>query len=56
MMALAPFGLLLILYGIDAQGVTYLFTDNLGRVMLLVAFGLILGAFLWIRSIMAVDI
>jgi tight adherence protein B len=56
MMALAPFGLLLILYGIDAQGVTYLFTDNLGRVMLLVAFGLILGAFLWIRNIMAVDI
>lgn len=56
MMALAPLGLLAILYGIDSQGVTYLFTDNLGKVMLLLALALILIAFVWIRKIMAVDI
>ena len=56
MMALAPFALLLMLYSIDPQGVGYLFSENLGRIMMLIALGLILVAFLWIRSIMQVDI
>lgn len=56
MMAMAPFALLAMLYMIDADGVTMLFTENPGRVMLLVGLALIVVAFLWIRSIMQVDI
>lgn len=56
MMAMAPFALLAMLYMIDASGVTMLFTENAGRIMLLMALALILISFLWIRSIMQVDI
>lgn len=56
MMALAPFALLAMLYTIDPQGVGYLFNENLGRIMLLIALALIAAAFLWIRKIMQVDI
>ncbi len=56
MMAMAPFVLLLMLYAIDPTGVSYLFNEPLGRVMLLFALAMIVIAFLWIRRIMAVDI
>lgn len=56
MMAMAPFVLLLMLYAIDPTGVGYLFSEAMGRVMLLIALAMIVIAFLWIRRIMAVDI
>ncbi|MEE9405009.1 MAG: type II secretion system F family protein [Algisphaera sp.] len=56
MMAVMPFVFLAILYTIDREGVTLLFTTTPGRVILLIAAALIAAAFLWIRKIMAVEI
>ncbi len=56
MMAIMPIAILFLYYLIDSEGVTRLFTESLGRVVLLVAGLLILAGFLWIRKIMAVDI
>ena len=56
MMAVMPFVFMFILYIIDPAGIQLLFTETIGRVLLLIAGALILGAFLWIRKIMAVDI
>lgn len=56
MMAVMPLVFLVMLYLIDREGVTLLFTETLGRVLLLICGLLILGAFLWIRKIMAVDV
>ncbi len=56
MMAVMPLAFLGILYVIDREGVTMLFTQPLGRVMLLGVCVLILLGWLWIRKILAVDI
>ncbi|MEM9882604.1 MAG: type II secretion system F family protein [Planctomycetota bacterium] len=56
MMAVMPLVFLVILWLIDPEGITMLFTETLGRVLLLVVALLILGAFVWIRKIMAVDV
>jgi tight adherence protein B len=56
MMAVMPFVMLLILYSIVPEDVTRLFTNSIGRLLLLGAAGLIVAGFLWIRRIMAVDI
>jgi Flp pilus assembly protein TadB len=56
MMAVMPIVFLFMLWLIDREGVTLLFTETLGRVLLLVCGLLILGAFVWIRKIMSVDI
>lgn len=56
MMAVMPLVFLVILYFIDREGVTLLFTETVGRILLLFCALLILGAFIWIRKIMAVEI
>lgn len=56
MMAVMPFVFMFILYIIDPEGIQLLFTETIGRVLLLIAGALILGAFLWIRNIMSVDV
>ena len=56
MMAVMPLFFLFILYLMDPEGVTMLFVDPLGRVMLMVITVLIGLGYLWIRKIMAVDI
>ncbi len=56
MMAVMPFVFLVILYLIEPQGVTLLFTTTPGRLLLLGVAGLILLGFLWIRKILAVDL
>lgn len=56
MMAVMPFVFLLILYVIDPYGVGLLFTETIGRALLIFCGLLILGAFVWIRKIMAVDV
>lgn len=56
MMAVMPLVFLFILWIIDPEGIKLLFTETIGRVLLLICAGLILGAFLWIRKIMAVDV
>lgn len=56
MMAVMPIVFLAILYLIDRGGVALLFTDPIGRVILLVVAAMIALAFLWIRKILAVDI
>jgi Flp pilus assembly protein TadB len=56
MMAIMPAVLLVIYYFIDPEAVTMLFTQPLGRVVLLAAAGLIFAGFIWIRRIMTVDI
>ncbi|MEM1107516.1 MAG: type II secretion system F family protein [Planctomycetota bacterium] len=55
-MAVMPFVLLFILWIIDPAGIQMLFTETVGRVLLLICGGLIFAAFLWIRKIMAVDV
>jgi len=56
MMAVMPLVFLAILYLIMPEQVSLLFTDNLGRLILLgVVITIVLG-FLWIRKIMSVDI
>jgi tight adherence protein B len=56
MMAVMPLAFLGILYLIDRDGVTMLFVQPLGRIMLLIVGVLILLGWLWIRKIMTVDI
>ncbi len=56
MMAAAPIVILFLYYLIDPAGVTMLFVEPTGRLMLLGAGVLIVVGFLWIRKIMAVDI
>lgn len=56
MMAIMPFIMLGILYTIVPEDVTRLFTNSIGRLLLLAALGLIVTGFLWIRRIMSVDI
>jgi tight adherence protein B len=56
MMAAMPLLIMGIFYMIDPEGVGMLFTEPMGRLVLLIAAALILCGFLWIRRIMAVDI
>lgn len=56
MMAVMPIVFLVMLWGINPQGVALLFTEALGRIILLSITGLIVVAFVWIRKIMAVEI
>lgn len=55
-MAIMPFVFIVILYLIYPKGVTLLFTEPLGRIILLGVVILIAAAFLWIRKIMSIDI
>jgi tight adherence protein B len=56
MMAAMPVVFLAMLYGIDPEGVTLLFVEPVGRMILLLIVLLIAGAFVWIRRILAVNI
>ena len=56
MMAIMPLVFLVILWFIDPEGIRLLFTETLGRGILIFCGLLILGAFVWIRKIMAVDV
>jgi tight adherence protein B len=56
LMAMMPLFILGVYYIIDPQGVTMLFVDPWGRVLLLFAAALVLVGFLWIRKIMTIDI
>ena len=56
MMAVMPAVFLLILWLIDPDGVKLLFTETIGRGLLIFCGLMILGAFVWIRKIMAVDV
>ena len=56
LMGLMPILIMGILYLIEPDGVRMLFTEPIGRLLLLVAVALIICSFLWIRRIMAVDI
>lgn len=56
MMAAMPLLFLAAIYFLDPQGVTLLFTEALGRVILLFILTLITVAYFWIRRIMSVDI
>jgi tight adherence protein B len=54
--ALMPVVLLAILYMVNPEGVSFLFVDPVGRILLLATAALIVGAYVWIRKIMNVDI
>lgn len=54
--ALMPVVLLAILYMINPEGVSFMFVDPVGRILLLAAAALIASAYVWIRKIMNVDI
>lgn len=56
LMAAMPLALIVILYLIDSDGVTALFVEPVGRLILLAAVGLIVVSCLWIRKIMRIDI
>jgi tight adherence protein B len=56
MMAAMPIVFLLILWGIDPDGVGMLFTETSGRLLLLIAAAMIGLAYLWIRRIMGVQL
>lgn len=56
MIAVMPLVLLGMRYLIDPDGVRRMFTEPLGRMLMLIALALIVTAFLWIRRIMDVDI
>jgi tight adherence protein B len=56
MMAAMSLVIIVIYYFIDPQGVKLLFTEPIGRILLLLAALLIAGGFLWIRRILQVDI
>jgi tight adherence protein B len=56
MMAAMPIIIVAILYTIDPDGVTMLFVEPLGRIVLFGAAVCIVVGFLWIRRIMQVDI
>ena len=55
-MAVMPFVFFVMLYAIDPQGITMVFTEPMGRVLLLVVVTMIVIAFVWIRKIMSVEI
>jgi tight adherence protein B len=56
MMAVMPVVFLFMMLSIDNESTMLLFTEPVGRILLLVAAGMVGMAFLWIRKIMAVDI
>ncbi|MCE9592513.1 MAG: type II secretion system F family protein [Planctomycetes bacterium] len=56
MMAGMPIFFLTLIYAMDPRGVSLLFTEPVGRVILLVIATLIVTAFFWIRRILSVDI
>ncbi len=56
LMASMPVVILVIMYMIMKQETEQLFTDPVGRLLLLISAGLIGVGFLWIRKIMSVDI
>lgn len=56
MMGAMPFVILAILFVIMPEETAKLFTEPVGRVMLLCAIGLIAAGFVWIRKIMTVDL
>ena len=56
MMAVMPIVFIIILYAIDPEGIRLLFTETVGRMILLFCFLLIVGGFVWIRKIMAVEV
>ena len=56
MMAVMPLVFLFILWLIDPEGIKLLFTETIGRGLLIFCVLLILGAFVWIRKIMAVNV
>ena len=55
-LAAMPFVILLMLYGMMPEETTMLFTTMQGKLILLIAIGLIVGGYLWIKKIMQVDI
>jgi tight adherence protein B len=55
-MAVMPLVVIGIYYLIDPEGVSLLFHESYGRLILLIAAALIVTGFVWIRRIMAVDI
>lgn len=55
-MAVMPLVFFVMLYAIDPQGITMVFTEPMGRVLLLVVVTMIVIAFVWIRKIMSVEI
>ena len=56
MMGIMPFALIGVLYLIDPEGVSMIFTEPAGRIILVIVLGLIVAGFVWIRRIMQVDI
>ncbi len=56
MMALMPFVFLGVMSAIDSEGVQLLFTDVVGRLLLILSGVMILAAYVWIYRIMDVDI
>ncbi len=55
-MAIMPLVFFVMLYAIDPSGIGLVFTDPLGRVLLLIVITMITVAFVWIRKIMSVEI
>lgn len=55
-MGMMPLFILAILYLIDRTGVVMLFTDPVGKALLVMIGTLILAGFLWIRQIVSIDI
>lgn len=56
MMAGMAMVILVILYGMNPEGVMSLFIEPVGRVVLVVALAMMITGFVWIRKIMAIDI
>ncbi|MCC6679605.1 MAG: type II secretion system F family protein [Phycisphaeraceae bacterium] len=56
MMAVMPLVFILMLWAIDPSGIALMFTEPLGRILLMIVVVMIGAAFLWIRKIMAIDI
>ncbi|WP_432797007.1 type II secretion system F family protein [Poriferisphaera sp. WC338] len=56
MMSIMPFVFITMLYFADSEGVTMLFTDAVGRIILICIICLMFVSFLWIRKILSVDI
>lgn len=55
-MAVMPFVFFVMLYAIDPQGITMVFIEPMGRVLLLIVVVMIAVAFIWIRKIMSIEI
>ena len=56
MMSVMPAFFIVLLYFVDSEGVTMLFTDPTGRLILVGILTLMFIAFLWIRRILSIDI